>query len=79
MTCYADPKADLALTDLDRVNGVNELKIEDGPLRAVTVKFTLPPSSYATMVLRELMKSNTSVLAHKQKTLDSARTSEPDA
>ena len=68
---YADPKADLTLTDLDRMNGITERNIEDGPLRAVTVKFTLPPSSYATMILRELMKSNTSVAAHKKKTLDS--------
>ena len=68
---YADPKADLTLTDLDRMNGITERNIEDGPLRAVTVKFTLPPSSYATMILRELMKSNTSVASHKKKTLDS--------
>jgi len=67
---YADAAADLVLTDLDRINGITERTIEDGPLRAVTVKFTLPPSSYATMVLRELMKANTSVSSHKRKTLD---------
>lgn len=70
---YADPKADLVLTDLDRLNGVTERVIEEGPLRAVTIKFALPPSSYATMILRELMKSNTSVSAHKQKTLEASR------
>lgn len=65
---YADQKADLVLTDLDRVQGTTEREIESGPLRAAKVKFRLPPSSYATMVLRELMKSNTSVASHKSKT-----------
>ena len=67
---YADPKANLVLTDLDRINGVNKLEYQDGPLRAVTIEFHLPPSSYATMVLRELMKSTTATSAHKRKTLD---------
>jgi len=74
---YANPNTDLVLTDLDRLNGVTEHVIEEGPLRAVTIKFSLPPSSYATMILRELMKSNTSVSAHKQKTLEAARANAP--
>lgn len=71
---YADPKANLVLTDLDRISGVDKLDYEDGPLRAVTIDFHLPPSSYATMVLRELMKSTTSTSAHKRKTLDAQST-----
>jgi len=67
---YADPKANLVLSDLDRVKGATTAQYEAGPLRAMTVEFHLPPSSYATMVLRELMKSTTSTEAHKRKTLE---------
>jgi tRNA pseudouridine13 synthase len=32
----------------------------EGPLLALALRFTLPPSSYATMLVRELTKSSTS-------------------
>jgi tRNA(Glu) U13 pseudouridine synthase TruD len=35
-------------------------------LVAVVLEFTLPPSCYATMLVRELTKSSTSKASHKQ-------------
>jgi tRNA pseudouridine13 synthase len=69
---YKDPLQPLIKTDLMRING-EELQCEDVTdpdsstsndedkvLVAMVIGFTLPPSAYATIALRELMKRPTS-------------------
>ncbi|XP_070192243.1 pseudouridylate synthase 7 homolog isoform X2 [Littorina saxatilis] len=58
---YNDPTVALALSDSDRMDGVEEPQsVEDGKLRALRLTFNLPTSSYATMALREVLKTDTS-------------------
>jgi len=58
---YNDRQQQLVLTDWDVLQGKPPVEsTPDGRLRALRVSFTLPPSSYATMVLRELFKTETS-------------------
>nr|KAG5701897.1 hypothetical protein BaRGS_014962 [Batillaria attramentaria] len=58
---YDDYTIPLALSDLERLNKEPEpVSLPDGKLRAVSVTFTLPSSSYATMALREVLKADTS-------------------
>jgi len=62
---YYNPVQPLLQTDLMKMNGEEitiepKEKEEDPALVAVIVGFTLPSSSYATVALRELMKSPTS-------------------
>ena len=62
---YSDPTAPLALTDLARLRGEPEPAGEpDGARTALRLTFTLPSSTYATMLLRELTKQSTE-LAHQ--------------
>ena len=57
---YTDPRVPLARTDLARLRGDPEPQgVADGPRLAVVLRFTLPPSTYATMLLRELTKQST--------------------
>jgi tRNA pseudouridine13 synthase len=42
---------------------------KDGKFLALRLSFALPTSSYATMVIRELMKSTSSQAAHRAMTL----------
>ncbi|KAJ3025227.1 UNVERIFIED_CONTAM: hypothetical protein HDU68_007344 [Siphonaria sp. JEL0065] len=57
---YDDPNYPLSMTDLDRINGVPEpISIPDGKRLGVVVEFTLETSSYATMALREILRSDT--------------------
>ena len=59
---YSDPTAPLALTDLARLRGEPEPAGEpDGARTALRLTFTLPSSTYATMLLRELTKQPTDV------------------
>ena len=55
---YKDPVEPLIQTDLMKLNGVT-LNCNDGNLIGMVIGFTLPPSSYATVALRELMKRPT--------------------
>ncbi|GAX27746.1 tRNA pseudouridine13 synthase [Fistulifera solaris] len=60
---YNDPLQPLIQTDLMKVNNV-DIEASDGEadrgLLGMTISFTLPSSSYATIFLRELMKRPTS-------------------
>jgi tRNA pseudouridine13 synthase len=59
---YADPLEPLVQTDLMKVNKQELPKTADGEKKmlGIVVGFTLPPSSYATIALRELTKRPTS-------------------
>ncbi|CAK8685462.1 unnamed protein product [Clavelina lepadiformis] len=59
---YDDYKKPLLLSDRDRLEGITELCLpQDGEYRAIRIHFNLPSSSYATVALRELLKSDMSV------------------
>ena len=62
---YTDPLQPLLQTDLMKLDGIDvTVKESDGEVTkkiGMVVGFTLPPSSYATICLRELMKRPTSV------------------
>jgi tRNA pseudouridine13 synthase len=71
---YYDALQPLLQTDLMKLNG-QELSIgpkneEDKPILAMSVGFTLPSSSYATIALRELMKRPTSSEYQKEQKLE---------
>ncbi|KAJ3140043.1 hypothetical protein HK100_010888 [Physocladia obscura] len=75
---YDDPNFPLSRTDLDIINGVPEpVSIPDGKRIGVVVRFTLETSSYATMALREILRSDTS--AGYQSTLSASSKKETDA
>jgi tRNA pseudouridine13 synthase len=63
---YKDPLEPLIQTEMMKLNNVNlnvrrdMNNIEDGVLTGMAIGFTLPPSAYATVALRELMKKPTS-------------------
>ncbi|CAG9766059.1 unnamed protein product [Ceutorhynchus assimilis] len=58
---YNDPTDNLIRSDLEEVKGQKEPEsVENGTFKGIVVAFTLTPSSYATMVLREFLKCNTS-------------------
>lgn len=47
-----------------------------GKLLALQLSFRLPPSCYATMLIRELMKETTANTQHRERTLASKAPSE---
>ena len=58
---YDDVKQPLVLTDKDRLNGIEEPQsVLDGKYWALQMELTLPTSTYATMALREVLRSDTS-------------------
>ncbi|XP_042866016.1 pseudouridylate synthase 7 homolog isoform X2 [Penaeus japonicus] len=62
-TCfYDDPTLPLIQSDMDKLRDteVQENILTEGANKAVLLEMTLPPSSYATMALRELLKMDTS-------------------
>jgi len=58
---YADQNDDLILSDYSRMMKDPEIESKpDGQNSALVLDFNLPQSCYATMLLRELLKSDTS-------------------
>lgn len=59
---YDDPCCELATTDLHQLNGLPGPHLpDDGKFTALRLAFSLPSSTYATMLIRELTKMNTQV------------------
>lgn len=64
---YADPDEELADSEITTFRRSNNKRKHDyygegddaNPLRALQLKFSLPPGSYATMMLREITKQST--------------------
>lgn len=72
---YDDPDFELAQTDEDRLKGRKlPLPPVEGRYTALKVAFTLSSSTYATMALREILKTDTA--ASSQKVLTEAMNAE---
>ena len=62
---YDDPTVALVRTDYDRLTAAPEpVSVSDGKYRALKMEFDLPSSSYATMLVREILKQDTSPSYH---------------
>ncbi|XP_019399112.1 PREDICTED: pseudouridylate synthase 7 homolog [Crocodylus porosus] len=62
VVAYDDPKIPLFNTDLDKLEE-KPLPVlpKEGKFRALKMEFSLPPSTYATMAIREVLKMDTSI------------------
>ncbi|XP_056429513.1 pseudouridylate synthase 7 homolog isoform X2 [Hyla sarda] len=59
---YDDPKISLVQTDIEKLEGKPlPVFITEGKYRALKMEFSLPPSTYATMAIREVLKMDTSI------------------
>ncbi|XP_004839752.1 pseudouridylate synthase 7 homolog isoform X3 [Heterocephalus glaber] len=59
---YDDPKIPLFNTDVDNLEGKPPpVFASEGKYRALKMDFSLPPSTYATMAIREVLKMDTSI------------------
>uniref|UniRef100_H2ZX24 Pseudouridylate synthase 7 homolog n=1 Tax=Latimeria chalumnae TaxID=7897 RepID=H2ZX24_LATCH len=59
---YDDNKIPLVHTDVDKLEGKPPpVFAEEGKYKALKMKFSLPPSTYATMAIREVLKMDTSI------------------
>ncbi len=66
---YTDPHIDLALSDEDRLLGMAEPRdVPEGRFVALQLSFELASSAYATMLLREVLKTDTSSQSQKELT-----------
>ncbi|XP_075455792.1 pseudouridylate synthase 7 homolog isoform X2 [Ascaphus truei] len=62
VVAYEDTKIPLVETDLDKLEGKQlPVFIKEGKFRALKMEFSLPPSTYATMAIREVLKLDTSI------------------
>ncbi|KAL8219359.1 UNVERIFIED_CONTAM: multisubstrate pseudouridine synthase 7 [Gekko kuhli] len=62
MVAYDDPKIPLFNTDLDKLERKPPAVIAtEGKYKALKIEFSLPPSTYATMAIREVLKMDTSI------------------
>ncbi|PIK53508.1 putative pseudouridylate synthase 7-like [Apostichopus japonicus] len=69
---YDDVTKKLIQSDMDRMDGIPEpVPEEDGCKLALKLSFSLPTSAYATMALRELLRTETSASHHAAMTLQS--------
>lgn len=69
---YTDPDVSLSLSDEERHLGEPAPVSEpEGAFLALQVRFILPTSAYATMALREVLKTDTSVTAQRALTRNS--------
>lgn len=59
---YNNDTDTLIQSDLEEIRKEKPpLSVDDGQFTALVLEFTLPSSTYATMALREILKSDTSV------------------
>ncbi|XP_060548661.1 pseudouridylate synthase 7 homolog isoform X3 [Pantherophis guttatus] len=64
---YDDPKIPLFTTDLDKLEGkIPAALATGGKYKALKMEFSLPPSAYATMAIREVLKLDTSIKSQSQ-------------
>ena len=68
---YADANAPLCATDEEALLGVAIPTQSEAPYLAMKLSFELPPSSYATVMLREILRTDTSAHVHKELTKQS--------
>ncbi|KAI0238771.1 TRUD domain-containing protein [Lamellibrachia satsuma] len=62
---YDDVTVPLVLSDAEQLDGAELApEVKEGKFRALKLEFSLPPSSYATMAIREVLKCDTSA-AHQ--------------
>eukprot|EP00069_Balaena_mysticetus_P017396 bmy_10589T0 len=63
VVAYDDPKIPLFNTDVDNLEGKPPpvFASAEGRYRALKMDFSLPPSTYATMAIREVLKMDTSI------------------
>uniref|UniRef100_A0A4W4GXC5 Pseudouridylate synthase 7 homolog n=1 Tax=Electrophorus electricus TaxID=8005 RepID=A0A4W4GXC5_ELEEL len=59
---YDDPRVPLVYTDVDKLEDKPPpVYLTEGKYRALKMEFSLPPSTYATMAIREVLKMDTSI------------------
>ncbi|XP_034735894.1 pseudouridylate synthase 7 homolog isoform X1 [Etheostoma cragini] len=64
---YDDPRVSLVHSDLEKLeNKPPPVFNEEGKYRALRMEFSLPPSTYATMAIREVLKLDTSIKKQTQ-------------
>ncbi|KAM8861797.1 pseudouridylate synthase 7 homolog isoform 1-T2 [Synchiropus picturatus] len=64
---YDDPRISLVHTDFEKLeNKPAPVFNKEGKFRALRMEFSLPPSTYATMAIREVLKLDTSIKKQTQ-------------
>ncbi|XP_058502592.1 pseudouridylate synthase 7 homolog isoform X2 [Solea solea] len=67
VTQYDDPRISLVHTDFEKLeNKPGPVFNKEGKHRALRMEFSLPPSTYATMAIREVLKLDTSIKKQTQ-------------
>ncbi|XP_065410094.1 pseudouridylate synthase 7 homolog isoform X4 [Chrysemys picta bellii] len=67
VVAYDDPRIPLFNTDLDKLEGKPPpILATEGKFKALKMEFSLPPSTYATMAIREVLKMDTSIKKQTQ-------------